>query len=255
VPGDRILASRQLYWRDFALWRRSINGFNQSPSPPDLEEDLNGAIADFNDSLIHHPAFVESKIGEASCFGYLAYLSTKDPARIEDMIQHSSSFLKDAMASDPDNPRLLWVLGPIRWSSPPERGGGQDKAFDLYQRGLEAVRTRPALSDPLEPCWGEPELLMNRAWSNLHRTTPDRKAAQNDAAAALTLVPYWLYVRATFFCRKFKMRRPRRADCPGRPPRVPLFIRGVVRKTSGDFDSDRHFDLHAISANRCPALE
>jgi hypothetical protein len=150
-----------------------------------------------------------------SCFGYLAYLSTKDPARIEDMIQHSSSFLKDAMASDPDNPRLLWVLGPIRWSSPPERGGGQDKAFDLYQRGLKAVRTRPALSDPLEPCWGEPELLMNRAWSNLHRTTTDRKAAQNDAAAALTLVPYWLYVR-DLFCRKFKMLRPRRADCPGR---------------------------------------
>jgi hypothetical protein len=180
-----MLASRGLYWRGFALWRRAINGFNESPSPKDLEEDLNGAIADFNDSLTHDPAFVESKIGEASCFGYLAYLSMKDPARLQDMIQHSGSLLKDAMASDPDNPRLLWVLGPIRWSSPPERGGGQDKAF----------RTGPAVSDPLEPSWGEPELLMNRAWSNLHRTTPDLKAAQNDAAAALILVPYWHYVR------------------------------------------------------------
>ena len=195
LPDNRMLASRGLYWRGFALWRRAINGFNESPSPKDLEEDLNGAIADFNDSLAHDPAFVESKIGEASCFGYLAYLSMKDPARMQDMIQHSSSFLKDAMASDPDNPRLLWVLGPIRWSSPPERGGGQDKAFDLYQRGLEAVRTKPAVSDPLEPSWGEPELLMNRAWSNLHRTTPDLKAAQNDAVAALILVPYWHYVR------------------------------------------------------------
>jgi hypothetical protein len=194
-PDDKWFASRELYWRGFALWRRAINGFNESPAPKDLEEDLNGAIADFNDSLIHDPAFVESKIGEASCFGYLAYLSMKDPARMQDMIQHSSSFLKDAMASDPDNPRLLWVLGPIRWSSLPERGGGQDKAFDLYRRGLEAVRTRPAVSDPLEPSWGEPELLMNRAWSNLHRTTPDLKAAHTDAAAALLLVPYWHYVR------------------------------------------------------------
>src|SRR5882762_6939398 len=167
----------------------------ECPSPQDLEEDLKGAIADFNESLARDPAFVESKIGAASCFGYLAYLSMKDPARMQEMIQNSSSFLKDAMASDPDNPRLLWVLGPIRWSSPPERGGGQDKAFDLYQRGLEAVRTRPAVSDPLEPSWGEPELLMNRAWSSLHRTTPDLKAAQNDAAAALILVPYWHYVR------------------------------------------------------------
>jgi len=195
LPDNRMLASRGLYWRGFALWRRAINGFNESPSPQDLEEDLKGAIADFNNSLAHDPAFVESKIGAASCFGYLAYLSMKDPARMQDMIQNSSSFLKDAMASDPDNPRLLWVLGPIRWSSPPERGGGQDKAFDLYQRGLEAVRTRPAVSDPLDPSWGEPELLMNRAWSNLHRTTPDLKAAHNDAAAALILVPYWHNVR------------------------------------------------------------
>jgi len=195
LPDNRMLASRGLYWRGFALWRRAINGFNESPTPQDLEEDLNGAIADFNDSLVQDHAFVESKIAEASCFGYLAYLSMKDPARMQDMIQHSSPLLKDAMASDPDNPRLLWVLGPIRWSSPPERGGGQDKAFDLYKRGLEAVRTRPAVSDPLEPSWGEPELLMNRAWSNLHRTTPDLKAAQHDAAAALILVPYWHYVR------------------------------------------------------------
>jgi hypothetical protein len=93
-----MLASRGLYWRGFALWRRAINGFNESPSPKDLEEDLNGAIADFNDSLTHDPAFVESKIGEASCFGYLAYLSMKDPARLQDMIQHSGSLLKDAMA-------------------------------------------------------------------------------------------------------------------------------------------------------------
>src|SRR3984893_8614980 len=106
LPDNRMLASRGLYWRGFALWRRAINGFNESPSPKDLEED-------FNDSLAQDPAFVESKIGEASCFGYLAYLSMKDPARMQEMIQHSSSFLKDAMASDPDNPRLLWVLGPI----------------------------------------------------------------------------------------------------------------------------------------------
>jgi hypothetical protein len=193
--NDKILASRVLYWRGFALWRRAINGFNESPTPKDLEEDLNGAVTDFNDSLAQDATFVESKIAEGSCFGYLAYLNMKDPARAQEQIQHSSPLLKEAMASDPENPRLLWVLGPIRWSSPPERGGGQDKAFDLYNRGLDAIRKPAAISDPLEPSWGEPELLMNRAWSNLHRTTPDLKAAQKDAEAALILVPYWHYVR------------------------------------------------------------
>jgi hypothetical protein len=194
-PDDKMLASRVLYWRGFALWRRAINGFNESPTPKDLEEDLNGAVADFNDSLAQDAAFVESKIAEGSCFGYLAYLNMKDHTRAQEQIQHSTPLLKEAMASDPENPRLLWVLGPIRWSSPPERGGGQDKAFDLYNRGLDIVWKQAPVSDPLEPSWGEPELLMNRAWSNLHRTAPDLQAAQKDAEAALILVPYWHYVR------------------------------------------------------------
>ncbi len=195
AADNKTVTSRELYWRGFALWRRAINGFNETPTPKDLEEDLNGAIADFNESLTHDPTFVESKIAEGSCYGYLMYLNMKDPARMQEMIQHSSPLLKEAMASDPDNPRLLWVLGPIRWSSPPERGGGQDKAFDLYNRGLEIIRKAPAVTDPLQPSWGEPELLMNRAWSNLHSATPDLKAAQADATAALALIPYWHYVR------------------------------------------------------------
>lgn len=190
--GNSALASRVLYWRGFALWRRAINGFNETPTPKDLQDDLNIAIADFNDSLARDPAFIESKIAAASCYGYLIFLN---PSRIQELIQHSSPLLKDAMATDPDNPRLLWVLGPIRWSTPPERGGGQDKAFDLYNHGLEVIKKRPASTDPLEPSWGEPELLMNRSWSNLNRTTPDLNAAQKDAEAALAMVPYWHYVK------------------------------------------------------------
>src|SRR5271169_1690835 len=193
--SDKVVASRVLYWRGFALWRRAINGFNETPTPTDLTDDLNGAVAAFKDSLAQDPEYIEAKIGEASSIGYLFYLNMKDPARMQELIQQSSPLLKDAIAADPDNPRLLWVLGPIRWSSPPERGGGQDKAFDTYDRGLESIRKRPAPFDPLEPSWGEPELLMNRAWSNLNRTEPDLKSAQKDAEAALALVPNWHYVR------------------------------------------------------------
>ena len=65
-----------------------------------------------------------------------------------------------------------------------------------YEKGLEAIRNQgKATSDPLEPSWGEPELLMSLAWSNLNRTTPDLKAAKEDADSALRLVPYWHYVR------------------------------------------------------------
>jgi hypothetical protein len=36
---------------------------------------------------------------------------------------------------------------------------------------------------------------MSLAWSNLNRTTPDLKAAEQHAQDALKLVPYWHYVR------------------------------------------------------------
>lgn len=193
---NKMLASRVSYWRGFAMWRRAINGFNETPTPKDLEDDLNQAIADFNDSMKQDPTYVESKIGAGSCFGYLMYLSRKNATRVQELLQQSSPLLKEAMAAAPDNPRLLWVLGPIRWSSPPERGGGQDKAFALYERGLEELGKGKAYqTDLLEPSWGKPELLMNLAWSNLNRTTPDLAAADRYAQAALQIVPYWHYVK------------------------------------------------------------
>ena len=196
IPADNKLASRVLYWRGFALWRRAINGFNESPTPTDLEEDLTQAVTDFKDAISRDPAFVEPKIGAGSSLGYLMYLHRKDATRVQELFQQSSPLLKEAMATAPDNPRLLWVLGPMRWASPPERGGGQDKAFEGYNRGLEAIRNQKRdASDPLEPAWGEPELLMSLAWSNLNRTAPDLNAAEQDAEAALKLVPYWHYVR------------------------------------------------------------
>jgi hypothetical protein len=68
-----------------------------------------------------------------------------------------------------------------------EEGFGGGSETDGKQKGVN--------SDPLEPSWGEPELLAALAWANLHRTTPDLNAAEEYARSALTLVPYWHYVR------------------------------------------------------------
>jgi hypothetical protein len=63
IPEDNKLAARVLYWRGFALWHRAINGFNESPTPTDLEGDLTQAVTDFKDAIARDPAFVEPKIG------------------------------------------------------------------------------------------------------------------------------------------------------------------------------------------------
>lgn len=193
------IASRVRYWRGFAKWRRGINGFNETPTPKDLAEDLTEGESEFYAALQRDPNFVDAKVGAASCIGFRLFLEgvfskEKDPARLKQIIAPSSQLLREAKAEAPENPRLLWVLGPIQWNTPAERGGGQDRAMETYQTGLEAVRKQQA-SDPLEPTWGEPELLMSLAWSHLNRTTPDLNAAERYAQTALKMVPYWHYVR------------------------------------------------------------
>jgi hypothetical protein len=194
---SKELASRVRYWRGFALWRKAINGFNDSVDKKELEQDLNRAAEEFDKSASADPGFVDAKTALGSCYGLLAYsVNKKNPAEMQALTAKSRQALKDAQSIAPDNPRLLWVLGPIYWNIPVERGGGQAKAMDAYEKGLEALRThKSATNDPLEPTWGEPELLMSLAWSNLNRTTPDIKAAEQNAQAALALAPNWHYVR------------------------------------------------------------
>jgi len=195
--ADKQFASRIQYWRGFALWRRAVNGFNDNADPKELEQDLTQAAADFKESLAADPSFLDSKIGEVSSLSNLIYLNRGYTDRMNDLLAQSRALVKEAHAVDPQHPRLLWVMGPIYWNTPVERGGGQEKALAAYQAGLEQIRKRnvAARVDPLDPIWGEPELLMSLAWSNLNREKPDLEAAEQQAQAALKIVPYWHYVR------------------------------------------------------------
>lgn len=196
VTGDKVFASRVRYWRGFALWRKVLNGFNDTTDWSSQEPDLNRAVEEFNEASRLDPAFVDAKVAAASCLSNLMFLNRKDPDRVKELLSREIPLVKDAQNAEPENPRLLWVVGANRWNIPPERGGGQQAALDTYQKGLEAARKhKAAAGDPLEPSWGEPELLMNLGWANLNRATPDLAAAEQYARAALQIVPYWHYVR------------------------------------------------------------
>jgi hypothetical protein len=191
---NKQLASRVRYWQGFALWRRALNGANESVSAADLDADLAQAADEFREAT-KDPAFVNAKIALASCLLFRVFLHAADPGQVRLFLPDALQNLREAQAVAPDNPRLLWVEGANDWYLPAERGGGQAKAIATYLRGLEAARQQPTPADPLDPSWGEPELLMNLAWSNLHKTTPDLDEAEKDALAALALVPRWHYVR------------------------------------------------------------
>jgi hypothetical protein len=196
---DKGIAALVLYWRGFALWRRAMNGFNDKVDLAELKDDMQHALDDFNDSIKKDPAFVDAKIGALSCLGFLAFSDRQQDIsspQIQELIARGRQLRKEVEAVAPENPRLFWVMGPMIWFSPPERGGGQEKAILGYEKGLEVIRSqRKNANDPLEPSWGEPELLMSLAWSNLNRTKRDLDAAKQEADSALKLVPYWHYVR------------------------------------------------------------
>jgi len=193
---DQQLASRVRYWRGFALWRKALNGFNDNATTKELEEDLTQALGEFDEALAKDGGFADAKVGEESCLGNLMFLNQNNPARLQELLARAAPLLKELRAEAPENPRMLWVLGAVLWVNPPERGGGHDKALATYEKGLELARAhKGGAGDPLEPSWGEPELLMNLAWSNLNRTAPDLILAERQARAALELVPHWHYVR------------------------------------------------------------
>ncbi len=196
VGDDKKIVARLRYWRGFALWRRALNGFNDKVDPTGLAQDLTQAVEEFDQSIAADPSFVDAKVGAVSCLLNLVFLNQKDEARVRELLTRAVPMMKEAQAAEPDDPRLLWVVGSSQFYRPPEQGGGQAKGMATYERGLEAARKQKTnASDPLQPSWGEPELLMNLAWSNLNATTPDLNAAERYAVSALELVPNWHYVR------------------------------------------------------------
>jgi len=192
---DKDLASRIRYWRGFDLWRSAINGFNDSVDPNELERLLMQAVDEFKDAVAKDPAFVDAKVGMISCLGYVAFIHRKEPERVQELLAQISPLIKEAKAAEPDNPRLSWVMGPILWYTPADRGGGIDKVMENYQHGLEVISKLKPNPDSLEPSWGKPELMMSLAYIEFSKTPPNLEAAERTTRAALEIVPYWHYVR------------------------------------------------------------
>ena len=192
---DQTMGPRVRYWRGFAQWRRAINGFNDSVDPNEQEQHLRTALEEFRSAMEKDQTFVDAKVGTISCLGFLAFMNRKDQLRAQEFVSQILPLLKETIEVAPDNPRLIWVRGPIFWNTPLDKGGGQDKAIENYERGLEICSKLKPVADPLEPSWGKPELMMSLAYSYLNKSTPNLEAAERYARSAVQIVPYWHYTR------------------------------------------------------------
>jgi len=193
---DQQLASRVRYWRGFALWRSAINGGNDPAiDHNELEKEFKQAADEFKVAVAKDAGFVDAKVGLISCLGYVAYYHRKETDRLPQLLGEIFPLVKEAKEAAPENPRLIWVLGPILWNTPADRGGGVEKVIENYERGLVICSKTKAPEDGLEPSWGKPELMMSLAYSYLMKDPPDVNAAERNARGALELVPYWHYLR------------------------------------------------------------
>ena len=192
---NKELASRVRYWRGFARWRDGINAGNESIAPEEMEKLFLAGEDEFKAALALDPAFVDAKVGLISCLGHCVYFHRAEKERAQEMVKPIFALVSEAKAAAPDNPRLIWIMGPILFYTPPEKGGGMDKVIENNERGVAIASQLKPPADKLEPSWGKPELLMSLAYEYMTKNPPDLDKAEKNAQAALEIVPYWHYVR------------------------------------------------------------
>ena len=194
---DSDLDAYRAYWRGFGRWRRAMNGFNETPTPTDLESDLRAAVAQFQAALAKQPGWVEAELALVGCWGNLIYLAGDDADKRGAILAEAVPVMKTLRQDGPENPRVLWIIGGLQMAAPPPTGGDPAKAAATLRKGLECSR-REATAGPAEPwipAWGGPENLMNLAYLYSHSAIADRAAARAYAEGALVAVPEWHYVR------------------------------------------------------------
>lgn len=186
------------YWRGFALWRRAMNGFSDTPTPADLDADIVKALERFQSALARRPDWIEAKLAMLGCWGNRIFLAGKDSEKRQKLLDEASTYYKWVMQYEGDNPRVLWIKGGLQMVVPPASGGDWAKAAATLRQGVAGAWREAGATPPAPrwvPTWGGPENLMNLAYLYSRDKTPDRSTALAYAEGALTAVPEWRYVK------------------------------------------------------------
>lgn len=67
----------------------------------------------------------------------------------------ASEALQKGLALDPNNPRLYYLQAMSLFGTPPQFGGGKDKAKPVFEKSIALYKSEQP--KPLYPTWGEPQ--------------------------------------------------------------------------------------------------
>jgi hypothetical protein len=217
---DPKLAAYRHYWRGFALWRRALNGFNETPTPQDLEDDLKAGLASFRAALGEKPDWIEARIGMVGCGSSLLFLAQGDAPRTEAILNDFLPVAREVREKGADNPRALWLTGGAQLGAPPPYGGDAAKAVATFHRGITAALAegqRTGADEPLWiPRWGGAENVMSLAYLYSHSALTNRDVALAYAEGALVAAPEWHYVRDILWPQILELPQPSSGEigCP-----------------------------------------
>jgi catechol 2,3-dioxygenase-like lactoylglutathione lyase family enzyme len=189
------LAPAARYWRGFAHWRHALNALNDGARPDSVDADFAAAVVEFREALLINPSDIEAQIGLAAGLGNRAYFNMKAPDRASAFLAELVPLVEKLRRTARDNPRMIFVVAPTLFWTPPDRGGNREQALAMLERGIRLAASRQPSTDSLSPSWAEAELHMLLAWFCLNLKPPDGTRALPHAEAALALRPTWRYVR------------------------------------------------------------
>ncbi|HEY4336025.1 MAG TPA: hypothetical protein VGM89_09010 [Puia sp.] len=67
--------------------------------------------------------------------------------------KNAGEALQKGLQADPNNPRLYYLQGMSLFGTPPQFGGGKDKAKPLFEKSVALYKA--AHPEPLAPTWGQ----------------------------------------------------------------------------------------------------
>ncbi len=184
------------YWRGFAYWRRALNGFNETPPPSDLVEDMDRCAERARAALVLDPKFEDARSQLVGCLAGQLSQVAPDSEKGKAVLAEVMPQFKTLRENGDDNARSHWMVGGAQAFTP--YNPDPAKAAATFRKGLAAARKEAALAkgrDPWVPSWGAPEILMSLAYMNANGNAVNKALARAYADGALAMVPDWHYVR------------------------------------------------------------
>jgi len=153
-PGDPYLQ----HYRGLVGYRHGLIDMESNPRRATTNLTIAAGMLSSADAKLPWP---ESAALLASTYGLLIGL---DQSRGMELGQHVGELQGRAMSVGANNPRVYLIIGQALANTPPEWGGGVDKARALITKAVELFATDvPA---PLAPTWGREEAVATLARMN-----------------------------------------------------------------------------------------